>query len=171
MRTFYEFIDRKTRQDRKHLRIIKKMLESHGIEVKSFLDEQDDPYIFAVAPNRSLSFDGIRIYKIGGNVAYRIQREDRTPPDGKSYPLNIEDMFEDFMADDIKQDEAGKRVINTVVYEVKTFFDKSLEAEKEVERGDFDTMGDPLDRTMIPTTGTDYSSKLHGSGWGSSGGR
>lgn len=171
MRTFYEFIDKRTRQDRKHLRIIKKMLESHGIQVKSFLDEQDDPYIFAVAPNRSLSFDGIRIYKIGGNVAYRIQREEKTHPYGKAYPLKIEDMFEDFMSDDIKQEEAGKRVINTVVSEVKAFFDKSLEAEKEVERGDFDTMGDPLDRTMMPTTGTDYSSKLHGPGWGSSGGR
>ena len=170
MEKFLEFVDKKKRDAKKHLKIVKKMFESNGIHVKSYLND-DDPYIYVVAPNRSLSFEGIRIYQIGDRIAFRVQREEATHPFGKAYLLDIEEMFSDFMSDNIKEEEAGHKVVKAVINEVKLFFEKSLDAEKDVEQGDIEVDGDPLDRTMIPTTGTDYSSKLLGPGWGSSAGR
>ncbi len=170
MDTFLEFVDKKTRDAKKHLKIMKKMLEGSGLYVKNYTSE-DDPYIYVVAPSKSLSFDGIRVYQIGNGIAYRVQREDKTHPYGKAYLLDLEDMFADFMSDNIKQEEAGHKVIKTIISEVKLFFEKSLDAEKDIEQGDFEIDSDPLDRTAIPTTGTDYSSKLLGPGFGSSAGR
>jgi lipoate-protein ligase A len=145
------------------------MFETNGLHVKNYIND-DEPYIYVLAPNKSLSFEGIRIYQIGGNIAFRVQREDTTHPYGKAYLLDVEDMFSDFMSENIKQEEAGKKVIKSVVSEVKSFFEKSLSAEKEFQQGQFDVMGD-LDQTIAPTTGTDYANKVTSPGFGSSAGR
>jgi hypothetical protein len=128
------------------------------MNVRDFMDDQD-PYIYLQAPV-DLSFQGIRIYKIANTLAYRVQREDTTHPYGKAYMLDVEEMFTDFMSDDISQEKAGKKVMKTVANELKQFFEKSHEAEQEMERSSFDQKGDPLGRTMIKTTGTDYANQV-----------
>jgi hypothetical protein len=165
MEKFIEFIDKKAREAKMQLSIIKKILEQHHLSVKDFTDE-DEPYLYVTNPGGGLSFDGIRIYKIGNTLAYRVQREDKTHPYGKSYNLDLQEMFSDYMSDNMKQEEAGNKVARAVVHEIVNFFKKSSEAEKEISSGEFD---EPIDKAAIrSTSGTDYSSKVLGPGFGSS---
>jgi len=89
MLKFQEFVDKKEREAIRQLNIVKKLLESREMKVKSYLKE-DDPYIFLVNPLKNTFFDGVRIYKIGNSLAFRVQKEEKTHPFGTAYPLDIE---------------------------------------------------------------------------------
>lgn len=159
MDQFIEFVDRKNRESRSQLGIVKKILETQHLQVKDFT-EDSDPYIFVVNPGGGLSFEGIRIYKIGDTLAYKVQREDKTHPYGKPYSLNLPEMFSDYMSENMKPEDAGKKVARAVVHEISNFFKNSSDAEKDLASGEFD---EPLDATAIrSTSGTDYSSKILG---------
>jgi hypothetical protein len=150
---FMEFVDRQQRESRRHLKIMEKLLKSQGMQVKSHL-EDEDPYIFVKTTTPRLSFDGIRIYEIGEALAYRVVKEEKTEPYGKAYSLNLEQMFNDFMSENkMESEQAGKKVIESVLNELKKFFDKSATAEKELKAGDLDGTG-----IILRTGGTDYSS-------------
>lgn len=149
MKPFIEFVNRKQRTSKKHLSLVEKLLKKGGFETKSFLEE-DDPFIF-VKTNSELSFDGIRIYEIGDTLAYRIQKEMKTHPYGKAYELNLEDMFNDYMSENIKEEEAGKKVIESTIEEIKKFFKRSKNAEKDIQNSDETNI-------LMRAGGTDYSS-------------
>lgn len=151
---FLEFVDRKQREAIKHLTLMEKLLNTSGMQVSSFL-EDENPYIFVKSPNNRLGFDGIRIYEIAGMVAYRVQREIKTEPFGKAYLLDIEDMFNDFMSENMKEEDAGKKVVESVIKEIKKFFDKSAKAEQELIDNGQDGAG-----IILKTGGTDYSSNV-----------
>jgi hypothetical protein len=169
MDQFIEFVSKKDRDSKTQLGIVKKILEKHNLQVKDFR-EDSEPYIFVLNPGGGLSFDGIRIYKIGGTLAFRVQREDRTHPYGKSYNLDLQEMFSDYMSENMKHEEAGNKVARALVHEISDFFKKSSQAEKEIANGEFEDGA--LDQAAIrSTTGTDYSSKVLGAGFGSSNGR
>lgn len=161
-KSFGDFVDKKKRESIRQLRLLKQVLESHGLKVENFLNaDDDDPYVFCYSPSKSGSFDGIRIYKIGDQLAFRIQKENRTHPYGKAYPLPIEDMFHYFLSDDdVDQTKAGKKVIDSVVKEVRRFFDKSIEAERDERHKDID-QDNPEGNVLVRTTGTDYSSLVY----------
>lgn len=163
METFIEFVDKKEREAKKHLKIVKKLLESQGMKVADHLKE-DDPYIFVSNPGQNITFDGIRLYKIGSQLAFRIQKEEKTHPFGKAYPLPIEDMFNDLMSDHHKPEVAGKKVIEAVTEEVKRFFIKSAEAEKDLRGAEIGGNPDPMNRIAIRSTGTDYSNMVYTKG-------
>ena len=159
-RSFGEFMDKKKREGIKQLKLIGKLLEHTGLKIDSFVyadDPDEDPYVFCYNPSRNSSFDGLRIYKIGDQLAFRIQKENKTHPYGSAYPLNIEEMFNDFLTDE-KTDEkkAGTRVIEYVGREIKRFFEKSIEAEKDARDSEIEGMGD----VMVRSTGTDYSALI-----------
>jgi hypothetical protein len=160
MKTFNEFVDHKTREARKHLGIIKKVLEAHGKHVADHRDEEE-PYIFLRGEGGS-SFDGVRIYNIAGSMAYRIQREEATHPYGRSYPLDIEEMFSDYLSDEKDEKKAGKKVMKAITEEFDNFFQKSAEAEEELKQGEFDHPVDPMGRVAVKTTGTDYANQVQG---------
>lgn len=153
MRHFLEFVDKRQRDAKKHLKLVEKMLKKNGMDVKSFLEE-DEPYLFVKATNEKLSFEGIRIYEIANAMAYRIQKESTTHPYGLAYSLNIEEMFNDFMGDNIGEEKAAKKVIESTVGEIKKFFKKSAEAEDDLNNSSV-MMGD---KYLLRTGGTDYSS-------------
>jgi hypothetical protein len=162
--SFGEFVDKKKRESIRQLKLIKQLLESSGLKVENFLttDSDDDPYIFCFMPTRNGSFDGVRIYKIGNQIAFRIQKENKTHPYGSAYPLPIEEMFHDFLSDeDVDQMKAGERVIESVVKEIRKFFDKSVEAEKEEREESLDKDKDSQGNVLVRTTGTDYSSLVY----------
>lgn len=153
MQQFLEFIDRKQREGKKHLKLIERLLRKGGMSVYSHLEDEDS-YIFVKAPSNKLSFDGIRVYEIGEMIAYRIQKEENTHPYGKAYMLDVEDMFNDFMSENMKEEEAGHKVVESVVEELKKFFSKSSKAEEELkDQGDGSNL-------IIKAGGSDYSSQV-----------
>ncbi len=155
--TFREFVDSKQRSTRKHLNLVKKIFEKEGFRINDKLGERDDPHIFVFNPDRNLSFDGIRVYEIGGDVAYRVQKESETHPFGKAYPLKIEKMFDDLQGEeDMDDNKIGQEIIKSVTSEIKDFFEKSFKAEKEGP----DKGYDPLGQVHMRTTGTDYGDKV-----------
>ena len=163
-KSFGNFVDKKKRESIRQLRLLKQLLESGGgMKVESFLDtESGDPYVFCSTPDKNGSFDGVRIYKIGDQLAFRVQKENKTHPYGKAYPLPIEEMFHDFLSDqDVDQMKAGKKVIESVVKEMRRFFDQSIEAEKEERERNLDTGDDSEGNVLVRTTGTDYSSLVY----------
>jgi hypothetical protein len=131
---FSKFLEIKNKKIKRELEIIKKVLESKRIQVESFLNE-NNPYLF-VKSSVSLPFDGIRIYKIGSNIAYRIQNENKTEPYGKSYPLDIESVFSDLITD-MKEEEAGKEIIELLNKEISNFFKESEKAQQEISLNKF----------------------------------
>lgn len=162
-KNFGEFVDKKKREALKQLSIIERLLAYKGFEVQSFLNEDNaDPYIFCFNPRRNTDFDGLRIYKIGNNLAFRIQKESETHPYGSAYALDIEDMFEDLISDeDIDEEKAGKKVIEAVAKEINSFFNKSEEAEaKERENSIIGTDGQG-NVSVRSLSGTDYSSLVY----------
>jgi len=133
---FVEFIEKKEREAKKQLKIIEKILLSNGLKVKDHLGN-DDPFLFVYNPKKNTFFEGIRIYKIGDQIAFRVQKEEETEPFGTAYPMDIEEMFTDLITD-YKPEEAAKRIMKAVTNEVTKFFEKSSEAEKSLQNREFD---------------------------------
>lgn len=133
---FTAFLDKKTNQARKELEILRDVLKEGGVEVKEFL-KGGDPYLFVPSTKKSLEFGGVRVYKIGSGMAYRIQNEAETQPFGSSYPLGVEKMFHDLIGD-MGEEDAAEEIKKAVVEEFKNFFDKSLEAQDEGGSRQFD---------------------------------
>ena len=164
MRGFGNFLDKKARESKRQLEVIQKVLEKQGMEVSGFL-EDEDPYLFLRSKSNGLSFEGVRIYKIGSNLAYRVQKEEKTHPFGKAYNLDIEGMFEDLISDtENNEEKAGQEVIKAINKEFARFFEKSSEAEKETRAGEFDQRSDPSGRITVNASAgaNDYSNTIGG---------
>jgi len=155
MQQFVEFVNRKQRETKKHLKIVEKMLKKGGLHVYSHLENEEQPYLFIKNTQNQLSFDGIRIYEIGEMVAYRVQKEEKTEPYGKAYALDVEDMYNDYLSDGYSEKNAGKKVMHSVVEDIKRFFIKCHKAEEEMRYQGQDGTG-----LVIKTGGTDYSGSV-----------
>lgn len=157
--TFLEFVDRKQRETVKQLEIVKGILRHNDMQVASFIHSKyDDPYLFVYNPTGGTHF-GIRIYKIGEQLAYRIQRREKTHPYGQAYPLDIETIWDDLRSDGKDTKETVMEIIKSVGDEVKEFFKHSAKASKELranspENGPLGTV------SVAGNTGTDYSDKV-----------
>ena len=154
MQVFLEFLDRKQREAKRQLRLVEKALRKSKLHVYSHI-EDDDPHLFVKANNKKLSFEGIRIYPIGDGIAYRVQKLEKTEPYGKSYSLNADEMFNDFMGEGMDDKEAAEKVIHEIGKEIKKFFHKSAEAEEKLRTGQKDGVG-----MIVKTGGSDYSSTV-----------
>lgn len=154
MKTFNEFVSRKSIEGINHLELIRDALKKDGSDVKDYLKEED-PYLYIHNKNENLSFNGVRVYKIGDIMAYRIQKEEKTHPYGRAYLLDIENMFNEFL-EDMEEKEAGEKVIDEISNEFKNFFKKCAKLEK-----DFFKDAGGLGQIIIKSTGTDYSNKVH----------
>lgn len=160
MKGFGNFLDRKARDTKRQLEVIQRVLQKEGITVEAFLEE-DDPYLFVRTTENGISFDGVRIYKIGSNFAYRVQKEEKTHPYGTAYPLDVEGMFQDLIGDEkMNEESAGKEIIKALHSEFKKFFERTAEAEKEARADEFDHNADPAGKMTINTYGTDYSNSV-----------
>lgn len=158
-KSFGEFIDKKKRDATKQLEVVEGILRSSGLKVENFLESTKDPYIFCFNPLKNSSFDGIRIYKIGDQLAFRVQKENKTHPYGRAYPLDVEEMYNDLLSDDgIKETEAGKKVIEAVSKEVRRFFELSAEAEKDGRRSDIEDKGNSVGNVSLKPNVMDFGS-------------
>lgn len=134
---FRDFLDTKNREAVKHLKIINKILEKNNMQSESHLDS-DEPYVFLKANNRNLSFSGVRIYKIGDTLAFRIQKENKTAPYGAAYPIAVEDMFDQLISEDgVDEQKAGMEVMKAIIDHFNKFFEESSKAEKELRDIEF----------------------------------
>lgn len=157
---FSQFVDKKMRHAKKQLDTVNRVLQKEGMNTQNHTEEED-PFIFIKNPGTPLSFDGIRMYHIGGKIAWRIQKEEDTHPYGDAYSLDVEGMFHDLVSDEhMDEEKAGKEVMEGIVKEIRSFFDKSSEAEKEERSAEFDQAGDPLGKTMIRGQGNAFSNQV-----------
>ena len=154
MKTFNEFINKKHREGVSHLELIRDTLKKDGVNVGDHLKEED-PYLYVHNKDENLSFNGVRVYKLGNIMAYRIQKEEKTHPYGKAYLLDIEDMFNEFL-EDMEEKEAGEKIVEAISDEFKKFFKKCANIEKDL----FKDKGG-LGQIVIHSTGTDYSNMVH----------
>lgn len=149
---FSTFIDKKTNKARKDLEVVRDVLSSGGVKVEDHLKEIE-PYLFVPSTKQSLDFGGVRIYKIGSVMAYRLQNEAGTEPYGTSYPLDVEGMFEEIVAE-MGEEKAAEEVKKAVVEEINKFFERSLEAQDELSSSGFD----PHSKIMVvPGKASDLS--------------
>lgn len=160
MQQFMEFVDRKEREGKRHLKILDKLFQSQGFDTREHTSNED-PYLYVVNPTKNASFDGIRIYKIGSTLAFRIQKEEKTHPFGKAYQLDVEDMFQDLLTDHHKPEEAGKALVKSLAEEVKLFFKQQAKAENELKASFIGAdPKDPFARIVIRAMGGDYSNMV-----------
>ena len=160
IRKFNDYVDRRSREAKEHLKIVKAVLEKHGMEVASHLDAED-PYLFVKDGDRHCSFDGVRLYvSEADTMAFRVQKEADTHPYGKAYALDVEGMYLDLIADKCDEDKAGVQVAKGIVRSIKKFFEKSGEAERDIRAAELDGSGDPMGKVLIKGTGTDYSNMI-----------
>lgn len=158
---FKEFVEKKTRQAKRKLGIIKKMFEMHDIKIKDNLDEVEgfdelEPYLFVFNPQGGTTFEGVRVYSIGGEIAFRAQRDFDTHPFGRAYHIDVEKIFDGLMENEKNEEDAAKGVIDGVVQEVKAFFKKSEKSQKDAPL----MTTDPLNQVYMRSTGTDYANKV-----------
>lgn len=151
---FSSFLDKKTNEMRRQLKIIKEIVAESELKVEDSLDHKD-PYLFVSNNEKGVDF-GIRIYKVGSDIAYRIQRRKDTQPYGEAYPLNIESGFADLISD-MKEDEAAEKIKKAVVNDIKLFFKKSHKAQDELMSSGSD---DGTGRIIITSGNGDLSNSM-----------
>lgn len=148
---FSSFLDKKNKQAVRELGIIRDILTEGDFKVEDFLKE-DSPYIFVNTTDSGLDFEGVRVYKVGSNLAYRIQKEKNTEPYGAAYSLDIENLFGDLVSD-MSEDEAAEEIKKAVVEEFKNFFQKSAKAQDELNSG----KNDPQSKIVVSGGAGDLS--------------
>ena len=151
---FSSFIDKKNRDARRELGIIRDILSEAKLKVDDFLKD-DVPYLFLKNTDKDLDFDGVRIYKIGSSMAYRVQKESKTEPYGEAYLLDVEDIFGDLITD-MSEEKAANKVKEAVVEEFKSFFRKSVEAQDEIAGEG----GDPQSKIIVNGSAGDLSNAM-----------
>lgn len=154
---FKDFMKNKDRIGQKYLKILENVLKQGGLKVENFLDTEE-PYLF-VYSNKDLSFDGIRLYKIGDVIAYKTQKENNTHPYGQPYLLNVEDIFNDLISDDKEPEKAGDLTAKYLVEELNKFFSKSFDAEENNNDSQI-SRADSLGRVVIDASGIDYAASI-----------
>lgn len=164
IKSFGSYVDKRKRDSLKELKLVEKLLKKQGLKVENFLENKDgeDSYLFCHSPIKHGSFEGIRIYKIAEKIAFRVQKESETHPYGRAYPLPIEEMFQDFLEDEnISEEKAGKKVIEAVVREIRKFFEKSVEIEKDQRNSSSEDGAESQGAVSIRQSGQDYSNLVY----------
>jgi hypothetical protein len=151
---FSSFLDKKVMEAKRRLGVIRDVLSESDIPVKDFL-KSEDPYLFVEDPDKEMEF-GIRIYKVGSRIAYRIQRESDTQPYGEAYPMDVEKYFSDLVTD-MDEDEAADKIKKALVEEVKSFFKKSSKANDDMLASKSD---DATGRIIVSANNGDLSNSM-----------
>lgn len=163
MRSFSSFLTRKDRENKEHLLTLFHILEKAGFQVNNHLDDIKEPYLFIRKPVdvdpilEQLSFGGVRIYTRGNDIiCYRSQNKEHTEPFGTTYQLDISGMFKD-LVNETNKDILGKQIIFYILKELKDFFIRSAQAEKEDDTGGPDSQ---MGAAIVGSMGTDYANQV-----------
>lgn len=149
---FFDYINRNALGAKRKLKIIHKILKQNKIKNKIFLDI-DDPFLFVYSTDPECDFEGIRIYPIGRSIAFKIQNRVDTHAYGKAYLLDFENIYNTFMSEkDSDEEKAGKKVVDTLIDEIKRFFKMSSNAQNKAEKDSDNTLAG---------SGTNYSANVY----------
>lgn len=154
---FSSFLDIKNKKTIEQLEILGKIL-SESFKIDSNI-KSIDPYIFVYSNKENLPFQGVRVYKIGSNWAYRIQNENETQPYGRAYPINLEQAYEDLVSD-YSEEEVGEYIAKALVEEFKNFFEKSVEAQRD-SNSFVITKKDISNQTIVSKNSGDFSNMIY----------
>lgn len=161
MKRFSSFVTTKDRENKENLHVLQQVLEKAGFQVSNNLDNPKEPYIYVHKPTdvdsvlESLSFGGVRLYTRGTDIiCYRAQNKEKTEPFGESRILDIKGMFKDLIRDSSRE-KIGHKIIFQVIKELKDFFIRSAEAEKENDVGDGE-----MGTAVIGGVSNDYSTTV-----------
>lgn len=70
-------------------------------------------------------------------------------------------MFQDFLTEEgVNEHDAGKKVIDSVAHEVRRFFEKSVQAEREERQKEIEGDRDPQGNIAFRMQPTDYGSMI-----------
>lgn len=134
MSNFKEFIGKKTRSTKRELNILEKIFKLNGFSTQNFIEENsEDAYIFVKSNTKELPFGGIRIYKIGEHISFRIQNSEKTHPYGKAYKIPIEDLWNEIMTEDLNEEAAANEIMKLITKEIKDFFSKNVNALNDLK--------------------------------------
>jgi len=158
---FSDFLDKRDRSNKDHLKIIFDLLKKSGFDIENHLKDASDAYLFVRKPDDfdSLSFNGIRIYTRGEDIiAFRAQNKGKTEPFGTAYLLDINGMFREMLEEGIKSKEIGEKLIHYITEEVFNFFKLSTEAENKISPPD--GSDDKFGAVLANPQATDYANMV-----------
>lgn len=143
--TFSSFLNKQERKEKKNLKIFSNIAENNGMKIEKFYEERK-PYIF-IHSDVPLDFGGIRAYAQDQSIVFRCQDEKDTEPYGKAYKIDVENIYNDFLSegDSVDEEEAAKQTAESMIEEVKSFFNKSKKAETEIKVRQMNEPEDQLD--------------------------
>lgn len=132
MNNFQNFVNKKSKVTRRQLGILEKVLKLGGFSTRSFI-ESENPYIFIKSTDDKLSFGGIRMYKIGEHIAFRVQNAESTHPYGKAYSIPVEELYNDIVSEEANEEHAAQEVMKSISQEIRNFFKKNVAASSEIK--------------------------------------
>lgn len=160
MNSFGNFISKRDRDNREHLKILGTILKKAGFKITPHLDDPTDPYFYIHKPTdlspliEDLTFGGLRVYARGKDIiCYRVQQKHDVEPYGTSYNLSVQDMYKEMLDEDEKK--LPYLIIYHIVNELKNFFLQS--ANDENEMGEKDSQ---MGSIVASGNAIDYSSQV-----------
>ena len=169
MKTFLEFAVHRVRDyEPERLHDLFRLLQKGGLVAIDRTHQQNDPHIWVQAHPKPQEFDGVRVYLLGNICAFRVQKLATTQPYGKSYQLDLQEMFNKIlerMGNDAKTNMklAVKELIKKVAEKIIGFYQLAIQDEEEFMQ---DQLYGP-ERTdvggaaLVPSSGFDYSMKVY----------
>lgn len=127
-----EYIEHEVKEAVRKLAVLKELLEAQGLKVQQNLSNTDDPFLYVHSTVKDLPFEGVRLYEIGKQLAFRVQKQADKHPHGKAYALPVEKIYEDLLSDEHgstkNENELGEVLAKSIADEFRSFFQKSKDA-------------------------------------------
>jgi hypothetical protein len=169
MKTFLEYqLHRVKDYEPKRLHNLFQALQKGGLVAVDLTNEPNDPHIWVQAHPKPEEYDGIRVYLLGNICAFRVQKMKNTQPYGKSYSLDLQQMFDDIL-DDMGEEasddmnKAVEKLIEEVGDRIRKFYIDSIRDEEDFIQNQLDGVDrdDVGGAALVPNSGVDYSSTVY----------
>lgn len=170
MQTFLEYaIHRVKTFEPKRLHNLYLALKKGGLAVINRIHQQNDPHLWVQAHPQPEEYRGLRIYLLGNICAFRVQKLESTEPYGKSYLLDLQEMYDNIL-EDLGEEEDNKDpnmamniLIKQMCDKIRKFYIDSIKDEEEFLSAQLNgpERQDIGGAAILPVTGIDYSSQVY----------
>lgn len=163
MKTYLEFYNILKQEKQEDLETLMFVLRKDGLRVEDFSELDENPYIYCYNPLEDTSFQGVRIYKHGDILAFKVAKFPDSQPYGAAYSIDLQGMYDALIEEKKEKKDALKELCKKVSAEMRKFFRKSKVAEDKIVKSqvrDPDAL-DGAGQITIRNTGTDYSNQVY----------